>query len=166
MRFLIKLLSSYWCWRSCRPVEWSFVRGLLEKRIASRFTMIFDNALPQTFFEAHAVLVQLAKIEKEAVGLASLHGDVLPARHTILSAALKSLFGCIYLRELTNDQCHLIRAKRALCFCWPGPVSRPGSAATACQKLARGKQSGYITDHWKRTNSKIKTWLRIDSNSS
>ena len=108
---------------ACRPVEWSFVRGLLEKRIVSRFTMIFDNALPQTFFEAHAVLVQLAKIEKEAVGLASLHGDVLPARHTILSAALKSLFGCIYLRELTNDQCHRIRAERALCFCWPGPLS-------------------------------------------
>ena len=56
--------------------------------------------MPQTLAEANDILVELARLEKDMVAVAGLHGEQLTARQAEMSSNLKCIVGCIYAKEL------------------------------------------------------------------
>ena len=56
--------------------------------------------MPQTSAAANGILVELARLEKDTVAVAELHGEQLTAGQAEMSSNLKCIVGCIYAKEL------------------------------------------------------------------
>ena len=100
LRFQAGSGFSYAIGEVSNPVALPCLNDALNNCIIQLFAKTFGDHMPQTLAEANGILVELARLEKDMVAVAGLHGEQLAARQAEMSSNLKCIVGCIYAKEL------------------------------------------------------------------